>query len=126
MKSRDQGGKMNRAGRSIALLSGWLLIVLAVGVAVEAMRQFFWGDTPTGPAMMIMAAVNAGLNLVRLKLLSPNRGGVNFKASSIFTTNDMHPRSDRRHRRLSPGCGARQGNPGRGSEDEGLGIGSAL
>lgn len=119
-------GRDKRVKVLAAPLSGWLLIMLAVGVAVEAMRRFFWGDTPTGPAIMSMAAVNAGLNLVCLKLLSPHRGGVNFKASAIFTSNDMHPRSDRRHRRRSPGCGARQGNPGRGSEDEGLGIGSAL
>lgn len=39
--------------------------------------------------MMAMAAVNAGLNIVCLRLLKHHRGeDVNFKASAIFTGND--------------------------------------
>jgi len=39
--------------------------------------------------MMAMAAANAALNLVCLRLLHRHRGeDVNFKASSIFTSND--------------------------------------
>ncbi|TDP79561.1 cation efflux family protein [Aquabacterium commune] len=72
-----------------ARLSGWLLIGLAVLLLVEVLRRFFGGEPPLGPAMMAMAAVNAALNLVCLRLLKRHRGeDVNFKASAIFTSND--------------------------------------
>lgn len=72
-----------------ARLSGWLLIGLAVVLFVEVLRRFFGGEEPIGPAMMAMAAVNAALNLVCLRLLRRHRGeDVNFKASAIFTSND--------------------------------------
>jgi Co/Zn/Cd efflux system component len=39
--------------------------------------------------MMVMAAINAALNLVCLRLLKRHKGDdVNFKASAIFTSND--------------------------------------
>ena len=72
-----------------ARLSGWLLIGLSVLLLAEVLRRFFGGEAPIGPAMMAMAAVNAGLNLVCLRLLKRHQGeDVNFKASSIFTSND--------------------------------------
>ena len=72
-----------------ARLSGWLLIGLAVLLFVEVLRRFFGGEEPIGPAMMAVAAVNAALNLVCLRLLRRHRGeDVNFKASAIFTSND--------------------------------------
>lgn len=72
-----------------ARLSGFLLIGLAVLLLVEVLRRFAGGEEPVGPAMMAMAAVNAALNLVCLRLLRRHRGeDVNFKASSIFTSND--------------------------------------
>jgi Co/Zn/Cd efflux system component len=55
----------------------------------EVLRRFFGGEAPLGPAMMTMAAVNAGMNLFCLRLLKRHKGkDVNFKASSIFTSND--------------------------------------
>ena len=58
-------------------------------LAVEVLRRFFGGEAPIGPAMMAMAAVNAALNIVCLRLLKRHRGeDVNFKASAIFTSND--------------------------------------
>lgn len=72
-----------------ARLSGFLLIGLSVLLLVEVLRRFAGGEEPVGPAMMTMAAVNAALNLVCLRLLRRHRGeDVNFKASSIFTSND--------------------------------------
>ncbi|VTY39849.1 Zinc transporter ZitB [Xylophilus ampelinus] len=72
-----------------ARLSGFLLIGLAVLLLVEVLRRFAGGEEPVGPAMMAMAAVNAALNVVCLKLLRRHRGeDVNFKASAIFTSND--------------------------------------
>ena len=72
-----------------ARLSGWLLIGLAVMLFVEVLRRFFGGEAPIGPAMMVMAAVNAALNVICLRLLKRHHGeDVNFKASAIFTSND--------------------------------------
>lgn len=74
-----------------ARVSGWLLIAFAALLLVEVLRRFFGGEQPTGPAMMAMAAVNAGLNIVCLRLLARHRGDdVNFKASAIFTSNDSY------------------------------------
>ncbi len=72
-----------------ARLSGWLLIGLAVLLFVEVLRRFFGGEAPLGMAMIAMAALNAALNIVCLRLLRRHRGDdVNFKASAIFTSND--------------------------------------
>lgn len=72
-----------------ARLSGYLLIGLAVLLLVEVLRRFTGGEEPVGPAMMAIAAANAALNLVCLRLLRRHRGDdVNFKASAIFTNND--------------------------------------
>lgn len=82
-------GRATRIKVIAARLSGWMLIGLALVVLLEALRRFFGGEAPIGAAMMAMAAVNAGLNLVCLRLLSRHRGSdVNFKASTIFTSND--------------------------------------
>lgn len=82
-------------GRSVgakvaaARLSGWLLIGLSVLLAVEVVRRFLGSEEPIGPAMMAMAAVNAGINVVCLRLIRRHKGeDVNFKASAIFTSND--------------------------------------
>lgn len=82
-------------GRAMAIkvraarLSGYLLVGLSVLLLVEVLRRFAGGEEPVGPAMMAMAAVNAALNLVCLRLLRRHRGeDVNFKASAIFTSND--------------------------------------
>ncbi|MBZ9715693.1 cation transporter [Deinococcus multiflagellatus] len=89
------GVSLYAVGRSAAIkvraarLSGWLLIGLSVLLLAEVLRRFFGGEEPIGPAMMAMAAVNAGLNLVCLHLLKRHQGeDVNFKASAIFTSND--------------------------------------
>lgn len=74
-----------------ARVSGWLLIGLSALLLVEVLRRFFGGEQPIGPAMMVMAAVNAALNIVCLRLLARHRGeDVNFKASAIFTSNDSY------------------------------------
>lgn len=73
-----------------AKLSGILLIVLAFGLLVEVLRRFFAGAEPIGLAMIITALANAATNLLCLRLLRVHRAhGVHFKASWIFTTNDM-------------------------------------
>lgn len=59
---------------------------MALILFVEVLRRFFGGEAPLGVAM---AALNAALNIVCLRLLRRHRGDdVNFKASAIFTNND--------------------------------------
>lgn len=58
-----------------ARLSGFLLIGLAALLLLEVLRRFAGGEEPVGPAMMAMAALNAALNLVCLRLLRRHRGG---------------------------------------------------
>lgn len=82
-------GRSVRAKVAAARLSGWLLIGLSVMLLVEVIRRFLGAEEPVGPAMMVMAGVNAGINVFCLRLLRRHRGqDVNFKASSIFATND--------------------------------------
>lgn len=82
-------GRSVRAKVAAARLSGWLLIGLSVMLLVEVIRRFLGAEEPVGPAMMVMAGVNAGINVFCLRLLRRHRDqDVNFKASSIFTTND--------------------------------------
>jgi len=83
-------GRSVSAKRWAARLSGVLLIALALGLFVEVIRRFFVGGEPFGLAMILTAIVNAGTNLVCLRLLHAHRNqGVHLKASWIFTTNDM-------------------------------------
>ena len=82
-------GRSAFAKARVARLSGWLLILFAGSLLVEVVRRFFIGADPIGSAMMIMAAVNAGMNLVCLKLLAKHRtANVTFRATAIFTSND--------------------------------------
>jgi Co/Zn/Cd efflux system component len=72
-----------------ARVSGVILVVLSLLLAVEVLRRFITGAEPIGPVMMIAAAINAALNLVCLRLLRKHRGqDVHFDASWIFTSND--------------------------------------
>ena len=82
-------GRSVRAKVVAARLSGWLLIGLAVLLVAEVIRRFMGSEAPIGPAMMVMAGVNAAINVYCLRLLKRHKGeDVNFKASAIFTSND--------------------------------------
>lgn len=73
-----------------AQLSGILLMLVAFGLLLEIFRRFFAAAEPIGLAMIVTALVNAATNLLVLRLLRAHRThGVQFKASWIFTTNDM-------------------------------------
>lgn len=82
-------GRSVRAKVAAARLSGWLLIGLSILLVGEVVRRFMGSEAPIGPAMMVMAAVNAVINVYCLRLLQRHKGDdVNFKASAIFTSND--------------------------------------
>jgi Co/Zn/Cd efflux system component len=83
-------GRTAVAKARAANLSGILLIVLAFGLLAEVLRRYFAGAEPIGLAMIVTALANAATNVICLRLLRAHRAhGVHFKASWIFTTNDM-------------------------------------
>lgn len=83
-------GRTVAAKSRAARLSGILLIVLALALLAEVLRRFVGGSEPIGLAMIVTAIVNAGTNVINLRLLRSQRErGVHLKASWIFTTNDM-------------------------------------
>ncbi len=74
----------------VAKLSGILLVFVAFALLVEILRRFFAAAEPIGLAMIATALANAATNLLVLRLLRAHRAhGVHFKASWIFTANDM-------------------------------------
>ncbi|TWT80211.1 zinc transporter ZitB [Planctomycetes bacterium CA13] len=83
-------GRASGIRRKAATASGCLQIVLGIGVLMEACRRFFFGGEPMGMAMIAMGGVAFIANAFCLKLLWKHRGGdVNFRASFIFSANDV-------------------------------------
>lgn len=82
-------GRSAQAKVTVARLSGYLLIGSSLLLAVEVFRRFLGSEEPIGPAMMLVAGINFSVNVFCLRLLKRHKGeDVNFKASSIFTSND--------------------------------------
>ena len=76
--------------RTAARLSGWLQLLLAVGVLGEVARRALTGSAPEAPLIMGTAAVALLANVVCLLALARHRsGGQHMQASWIFTTNDV-------------------------------------
>ncbi|TWU38501.1 cation transporter [Novipirellula artificiosorum] len=83
-------GRAARIRRAAAAVSGALQIVLGAGVLFEVSRRFVLGAEPVGSAMMIMGAIALAANAFCLLLLAKHRhGDVNFRASWIFSANDV-------------------------------------
>lgn len=73
-----------------ARISGVALMIVAVGVFIEALRRFFGESEPGGPLIIAMSIVAAGINLLCLRLLlAHRRGDVNLRAAWTFSINDM-------------------------------------
>lgn len=74
----------------IALASGGVLLLLGVGVFVDAARRFFTGSEPVSVVMIVVGAVALAANVLCLLLLAKHReGSINLRASWIFSTNDV-------------------------------------
>lgn len=84
---------VTRSGRwkaAAASITGVMLLVLAVGVTVDAVRRFMVGSEPLGPLMMVVAVIAAGINLWCLRLLQgERRGDVNMRAAWTMSVNDF-------------------------------------
>ncbi|MGJ8537933.1 MAG: cation diffusion facilitator family transporter [Parasphingopyxis sp.] len=76
--------------RGAARFSGFMLLLFAAGVIVDAGRRFLEGSEPGGITMMAMAAVAAVVNLLSLYLLKRLRNkDVNLRAATTFSFNDF-------------------------------------
>lgn len=83
-------GRAARIKRRAATASGVLQILLGIGVLLEAARRFVYSGEPVGVAMIAMGAVALTANALCLWLLAKHRhGDVNFRASWIFSANDV-------------------------------------
>lgn len=76
--------------RGAARVSGFMLLIFAVGVVLDAIRRFLEGSEPAGIMMMAMAAVAAVVNLLSLYLLKKLKNrDVNLRAATTFSFNDF-------------------------------------
>lgn len=83
-------GRAITVKRRAARISGYLQLLLALGVFADIVRRLFLGSEPQAPYMMGMAFVALLANATAMLLLARHRDGeVHMKASWIFTTNDV-------------------------------------
>jgi cation diffusion facilitator family transporter len=73
-----------------ARLSGFLQIILGVGVIAEVLRRLYFGSEPESLLIMGVGATALIANIYCVFLISRHRdAGVHMRASWIFTTNDL-------------------------------------
>lgn len=83
-------GRSQRWRTSAAVLSGIMLLLLAVGVVIEVIRRFTGGAEPMGGAMIALAIVALLINAWCLRLLTVVRkDNVNLRAAWTFSVNDF-------------------------------------
>lgn len=83
---------VGHAGRQLhaARLSGWLQLLLALGVLIEVLRRWLAGSAPEPVPMMGIALLALVANVACMALLAKHRdGGAHMQASWIFSTNDV-------------------------------------
>ncbi len=72
-----------------AHLSGWLQLILGIGIVLEVARRIWVGAEPQPPVMLGIAFLALAANLMCVLLLAKHRDGeAHMKASWIFTAND--------------------------------------
>lgn len=73
-----------------AQVSGFLQIILGLGVLFEVLRRLMFGSEPQSTLIISVGAVALLANIICLVLISKHReGGVHMRASWIFSTNDV-------------------------------------
>ena len=82
-------GRSMRFKANSAMSSGFLLLLLGIGVLVEVALRVMSGETPQGAWMIIVAALALIVNATVLRLLSNQRQEVHIKATQIFTRVDV-------------------------------------
>lgn len=83
-------GKAARAKLKAAHASGWLQLILAVGLLMEVVRRAFMGSEPVSVLMMGIGCLALVANVTCLVLIYQVRNsGTHMKASMIFSANDV-------------------------------------
>lgn len=73
-----------------AKVSGYLQIILGLGVLLEVVRRTVFGSEPQSTLIIVVGAVALLANVICLILISKHKdGGVHMRASWIFSTNDV-------------------------------------
>lgn len=73
-----------------ANVTGVMLLVLAVGVTIDAFRRYRTGSEPLGMTMVMLAVVATVVNLISLRLLQRfQKQDVNLRAAWTMSTNDF-------------------------------------
>jgi Co/Zn/Cd efflux system component len=73
-----------------AQISGYLQVILGLGVLFEVVRRLLFGSEPQSALIISIGAVALAANIICLVLISKHRdGGVHMRASWIFSTNDV-------------------------------------
>lgn len=83
---------VGHAGRQLraARLSGWLQVLLAMGVLADVLRRWLTGSDPEPLPMMGIALLALAANVACMAILAKHRdGGAHMRASWIFSTNDV-------------------------------------
>ncbi|QCU90007.1 cation transporter [Thiomicrorhabdus sediminis] len=83
-------GKSLTMKANAAQLSGYLQILLGLGVILEVLRRWWFGSEPQSDLIMIVAFIALLANLTCMALIAKHRNGeVHMRASWIFSTNDV-------------------------------------
>jgi len=83
-------GKGTAHQANAARLSGFLQIMLGLGVLFEVVRRLLFGSEPQGTLIIVVGALALLANVVCLMLIAKHReGGVHMRASWIFSANDV-------------------------------------
>jgi len=83
-------GKAATMQTRAARLSGYLQLMLALGVLFEVVRRFVVGSEPEPAFMIGIALLALAANVACMALIARHRrGGVHMRASWIFSTNDV-------------------------------------
>ena len=73
-----------------AQVSGFLQIILGLGVLFEVFRRLLFGSEPQSTLIIVVGVAALLANIICLVLISKHRdGGVHMRASWIFSTNDV-------------------------------------
>jgi Co/Zn/Cd efflux system component len=73
-----------------AQLSGFLQVLLGLGVLFEVLRRSVFGSDPLSTLIISVGAIALLANIICLVLISKHReGGMHMRASWIFSTNDV-------------------------------------
>ena len=83
-------GRSHRMQAAAGTASGFLQILLVLGVLADVVRRFYFGSEPASGLMMSVGTLALAANVTCLLLLAKHRdGGIHMRASWIFSTNDV-------------------------------------